>query len=213
MKTCDEQHAVELQAAIDNADRVNAAAVGMTALRVTEAEAEAVDGAWTRGVPQDGARGGRDLRLHVGGEVSDVFGADLLASAADRFRSRGGGAVWTFTHQWEHGVDREAWGPISVLASIQDVATENAAAAMGYVPAIVLPRFPAAKAFRLRGSSRRWVPCPAETRGTTCVECRLCLDDDRLRDHHIGIAFAPHGRDADLARSRLPILTTESTEQ
>lgn len=189
--------------------RLDAAAVGMSALEVTQVEAETIDRAWLRGVPQDGARGGRDLRLHVGGEVSDVLGAELLAGAAERYQARGGGAVWSFTHQWEHGVDREAWGPVSVLASVQDVRAAEGAAALGYAPAIVLPVFPSAKAFRLRGSDRRWIPCPAETRKTTCVDCRLCLDDDRLREHRLGIAFAVHGRDADKARARLPTLQHE----
>lgn len=189
--------------------RLDVAADGMTALEVTQVEADTIDRAWVRGVPQDGARGGRDLRLHVGGEVSDVLGAELLAGAAERYRGRGGGEVWTFTHQWEHGVDREAWGPVSALASVQDVNAAEDAAALGYAPALVLPAFPSSKAFRLRGSARRWIPCPAETRSTTCVECRLCLDDDRLREHGLGIVFAAHGRDADKARARLPILQPE----
>ena len=34
----------------------------------------------------------------------------------------------------------------------------------------------------------RFVPCPAETLGKTCVECRLCLDVD-LHAKNLGIAF------------------------
>jgi len=185
--------------------RLDAVGEGMAGIDVTRAEVALVDSAWKRGVPQDGARGGRDFRLHVGGEVSGYEGAGLLAEACDRWKARGGGAMWTFTHRWPE-IDREAWGEISALASVQDVGDAEDAAAKGYAPAIVLATFPSSKAFRLPGSSRRWVPCPAETRGTTCVECRLCLDDDNLREHGLGIAFAVHGRDSDLAKARLPVL-------
>jgi alkylated DNA repair protein (DNA oxidative demethylase) len=50
----------------------------MTSLEVTRAEAERIDGLYSLGVPQDGARGGRDLRLHVAG--------DLGWSAAGEYR-------------------------------------------------------------------------------------------------------------------------------
>lgn len=184
--------------------KLDAAAVGMSAIDVTRAEVALIDNAWKRGVPQDGARGGRDFRLHVGGEVSDRIGATLLAGAAKRFRARGGGAMWTFTHQWEHDIERDDWGDVSVLASVQHVEQVEPARRLGYVPAIVVPEFASPKAFTIPGSPVRWIPCPAESRGnTTCAQCRLCLDDDNLRRHGLGIAFAAHGRDKLVAIARL----------
>ncbi|HKY50814.1 MAG TPA: hypothetical protein VJP45_06120, partial [Candidatus Limnocylindria bacterium] len=78
----------------------DAAADGWSALEVIRAEADAIDRLYPNGVPQDGARGGRDLRLHVGGDVSCSRGAELLGEAARRWRERGGGAVWVYTHRW-----------------------------------------------------------------------------------------------------------------
>ncbi len=39
----------------------------------------------------------------------------------------------------------------------------------------------------------RWIPCPEQTRGKTCAECRLCWDTESLRACGAGIAFAVHG--------------------
>jgi hypothetical protein len=46
------------------------------------------------------------------------------------------------------------------------------------------------------------IPCPAETRGKTCVECRLCVDQD-LHQLGAGIAFALHGQNASAAARAL----------
>lgn len=185
------------------ARQLDAAAEGLTADQVIAEEARLVDGAFHgRRIPQDGARGGRDLRLHVGGDVGSALGARLLAGAAGRWRERGGGAVWSFTHAWRE-VPREAWGPISVLASVERPADIEAARAAGYAAAIVVDRFPSDKAFSVPGSSTKIVPCPAETRGTTCVECRLCLDADKLARKNVTIAFEAHGPMARRAREAL----------
>jgi hypothetical protein len=49
------------------------------------------------------------------------------------------------------------------------------------------------------------VPCLFETRGRTCVQCRLCLDRDLL-GMGVAIAFQVHGKAADDVRRRLPVL-------
>lgn len=173
--------------------KLDAAARGFDADAVISAEAELVDRAFPRGVPQDGARGGRDLRLHVGGDVASVRQAEKLGCAAQKWRGRGGGRVWTFTHAWRT-VPRSAWGPeVSVLASVETARDIERASKVGYASAIVVQHFPSTKAFRLEGASARIVPCPAETSGRTCVECRLCLDADRLLATNTAIAFAVHG--------------------
>jgi len=158
-------------------------------------------------VPQDGARGGRDLRLHIGGDVGSTFGALRLDVAARIWRSRGGGRVWTFTHRWRD-IPRRAWGVISVLASVETALEAEHARVLGYVPALVVQRFETSKAFRVAGSSTRFIPCPAETKGTTCVECRLCLDAEKLRERDMGIAFAVHGRQS--GKVALPVVGGES---
>ena len=192
------------------ARRLDAAAEGLTADQVIAEEAQLIDTAFKGGrVPQDGARGGRDLRLHVGGDVGSTLGARLLAGAAARWRDRGGGAVWSFTHAWRE-VPREAWGPISVLASVERPEDIEAARAAGYAAALVVDRFPSARAFTLPGSDTKIVPCPAETRSKTCVECRLCLDADKLLDRNVAIAFEAHGPTARRAREALVDLSTQT---
>lgn len=157
---------------------------------------------------------GRDLRLHISGDVTTARQAEVLGAAAASWRRDGGGSVWTYTHAWRD-VDRAAWGPaISVLASIESADEADAALRQGYAPAIVVDEFPGEKAFRLDGSSLRWVPCPAETsKGATCVECRLCVDRD-LVALGVGIAFAMHGpgighRDVKPEKRRLTVVREE----
>jgi hypothetical protein len=184
------------------------AVLDKTAAQVAAIEARLIDEAFPQrlkrtssgmravgGVPQDGARGGRDLRLHVGGDAADEESARLLAGAAQRWRARGGGSVWTYTHSWRR-VTRAAWGAsISVLASVESAADARLAIARGYAPAIVVPEFPLGRrAFEVEGL--KFIPCPAETGKRTCVDCRLCLDRP-LVQLGAGIAFKAHGNDAE----------------
>ena len=163
-------------------------------------EVRLIDGLWSkkRGnrwpgrVPQDGPRGGRDLRLHVGGDCGNTGGARQLAGAARRWKDRGGGSVWTFTHHWRT-VPRSAWGDISVLASVESVKDIKAARKRGYPAAIVVAEHPSDQAY-WKGQEKI-IPCPAETRGATCSSCRLCLDRDLLA-MGASIGFAIHGADA-----------------
>ena len=105
--------------------RLDRASRGRTSLSITLEEAAAIDELFPGGVPQDGARGGRDMRLHVGGDVSCRKGAKALGEAVARFQKRGGGRCWTYTHRWRE-VPREAWGPISVLASVERIMFDQA---------------------------------------------------------------------------------------
>jgi hypothetical protein len=180
--------------------KLDAGAEALLGREVILQEVEEIDRTWPRGVPQDGARGGRDLRLHVGGDVPDELSAHFLAGAAAAWRARGGGAVWTYTHSWR-SVTAGAFWPISVLASVETPEDVQLARGRGYVPALVVEEFPDGKRpFKVGGT--RFIPCPAETLGKTCVECRLCLDAP-LRAMGAGIAFAIHGRDAAAAKSAL----------
>lgn len=179
-----------------------AAATGWDPDEVTEAEARAIDQVGKTGIPRDGAAGGRDLRLHVGGEVSSERGAWMLAQAAKRWRLRGGGDVWTFTARWRE-IPRPAWGEISVLASCQTEADVVLAVELGYVPAITVEDFKG----RLDVGGLRLLPCPWEANGKlTCAECRACLDDMQLLRDGRGIAFRLHGSQAEKARRSLRVL-------
>src|SRR5262249_7514854 len=73
------------------ARRLDAAAEGLAADQVIAEEAQLIDAAFKGGrVPQDGARGGRDLRLHVGRDVGSALGARPLAGPSGG-RPRGAG--------------------------------------------------------------------------------------------------------------------------
>lgn len=169
---------------------------------VVIAEADLIDRAFRAGVPQDGARGGRDLRLHVGGDVYGSESTAFLGEAATRWRERGGGKVWTFTHCWKE-IPRTAWGPdINVLASVEDTGQFHFARRMGYAPALVVSKHHSHRAKMQMGV--KVIPCPAETKpGTTCVNCRLCLDSSALFQRGAGISFALHGSGINHALVRL----------
>lgn len=186
--------------------RLDRQAAHLTGLEVTTAEAALIDKQFIKGVPQDGARGGRDLRLHVGGDVSCQLGVQRLAQAARRWQSRGGGRVWTYTHRWRE-VSPFAWGLISVLASVETTEQAFDAIEKGYVPAITVDRFLKHRAHVREGL--KIVPCPAQTKGRTCAECRLCLEDNLPPGKKVAVAFALHGQKQNRAREarfRLKVL-------
>lgn len=159
---------------------------GIRAIDLAREEAAAIDAAWQGGrVPL-----GWGLRLHVSGDARTSGAARALAGAAARWIRRGGSAPWSYTHAWRR-VAREAWGAVSVLASLERAADADAARAQGYAPALVVESFPAPS---WREAGILWIACPAQTaRGATCSECRACWRADSLRDRGLGIAFSAHG--------------------
>jgi hypothetical protein len=161
---------------------------------VLRAEAELIKKSFRGGpVPQDGPAGrGRALRLHTIGDIEGRAGAEALANAAQNWIDRGGSRPFSYTHRWGH-VHRRHWGPVSVLASIEDPADLKAVAQQGYAPALVVESFSSEHAFSLRGW--KFIPCPFEAHPTAppCTSCQLCWDGDRLLASKTGIAFALHG--------------------
>lgn len=172
--------------------RMDSEARNLDPLDVVTAEAELIKKAFRGGpVPQDGPDGkGRALRLHVAGEIEGKAGAKVLAGAAEDWMARGGSRPWSYTHRWQE-VHRRYWGPVSVLASVEDPKEMNAVAKQGYAPALVVAEFPQDTAFKLRSWSV--VPCPYETRQVTCVECQLCWRGDALVSSKTAIGFQVHG--------------------
>lgn len=128
-----------------------------------------------------------DLRLGVSGEVSGPKGARAIADAANHWQRLVGGKVWGYTHAWRR-ILRRSFGVASVLASVDRPEDIPLARKRGYVPAVVLERHEGTAPVTVDG--HKFIRCPNETMGMACVECRLCLDDARLRERGMGIAFA-----------------------
>lgn len=168
--------------------RLNKEAVGMSALQAARAEAKAIDNSYNGGsVPA-----GRAMRLHVAGDSRTVTGSKIINKAIGRWKERGGGDCWSYTHAWK-AVNREEWHNVSMLASIESVTDVNAAREQGYAPAMVVDSFNSPKAFKVDGCDTKWIPCPAQTKEVGCSDCRLCFDANRLFEGNFGIAFAAHG--------------------
>lgn len=167
---------------------------GMRPEAVARAERRAIREAFKGGrIPQDGEKGGRDLRMHVSGDARTRRSAEILGGAATEWKERGGGDVWTYTHA-AMTVPREAWGPdISVLGSTEDPAQVETIKKQGYAPAIVVGQHKSDKAYKVEGSDVDFIPCMEQVRGIPCSQCRLCFRADWLRENNKGIAFAAHG--------------------
>lgn len=145
------------------------------------------------------------MRLHVAGDSRTLAGTRLLNNAVQRWKKRGGGDCWTYTHAFAH-VPREEWSNVSVLASVASVEEVTLAREQGYAPAIVVGEHPSDKAYTLPGSDVKWIPCPNQTRGVGCTDCKLCFNADRLRDGNFGIAFAAPGVYKGVIKRRLQVI-------
>lgn len=160
--------------------QLNAAAGNASTLDIAIAEAAAIDA----------LKGTRPLRLHVVGDCADDAAALIVSAAAARYSARSGQPVWTYTHAWRT-VARESWGTVSVRASCETVAHLAEARARGYSGAIVVAEHASPKT--IDGIT----PCPQQTKGTTCADCRLCFAERAT------IAFAAHGSKASTVRATL----------
>lgn len=139
---------------------------------------------------RDGARmvpRGRPLRIHASGDASTAGRARTLSDAAAHWP----GPTYTFTHAWRD-VPRKAWGTVSVLASVESLDDAKAALRAGYAPAMVVSAHPVDGRAEVR-EDVRVIPCPNQTRGTRCTDCRLCFDAPGLLARNAAIAFAVHG--------------------
>jgi hypothetical protein len=181
--------------------RMERRARGASALEVARAEAKAIDDSYKGGpVPA-----GRDLRLHVAGDSRTLAGTRVINKAIKRWKQRGGGAVWSYTHAWKH-VPREEWSHVSILASVANVGEVKEARERGYAPALVVAEHPSEKAYQLDGSDVKWIPCPNQTRGVGCTDCRLCFNADRLFQGNFGITFAAHGIKKETIKRHLTVI-------
>lgn len=169
-------------------------------LAVARAEAEAVGG----------LTGDRPLRLHVVGDCRTRGAAKILAEAAEKYTAKRRSPVWTYTHAWRD-IDREDWGKISVLASCESTEQAEDAMYLGYAVALVVDRFESDSQYHLDGL--RVIPCPYQTRGTQCRDCRLCWRDQTLHAERMVIAFEAHGSGASRVRTALPVINNPNRQE
>jgi hypothetical protein len=172
-----------------------------TPLQLAREEARCIDRSYNGGaVPV-----GRALRLHVAGDTRVVKGARSINAAISRWKKRGGGDVWSYTHAHRH-VPRSEWSNVSVLASVDSTAEVEQARKQGYAPAIVVSEHLSEKSYKLPGSDTTFIPCPNQTRGVGCSDCRLCMKADWLYKTNRGIAFSVHGVRKNNLKKRLTII-------
>ncbi len=164
------------------------------AVRRTEAYTDGLDGDTVAILEGDelsdlasSAPRGHPLRIHVSGDAITPFRASQMARGAAYWP----GPVWSYTHAWG-AVPRAAWGRVSVLASCETLAGVQLALALGCAAALVVPDHP--KDGRARTvDGVKLIPCPAQTRGVKCTDCRLCWNDALLLKQGACITFAAHG--------------------
>lgn len=180
--------------------RLNKQAKGRTILQLARAEAKVIDNSYKGGkVPN------RDMRLHVAGDSRTITGSRIINAAVGRWKKRGGRSCWSYTHAWKH-VPRSEWSNVSMLASITTTAEVEEARKQGYAPSIVVGEHPSDKAYTLPGSETTWIPCPNQTRGVGCSDCRLCFKADWLYETNRGISFSAHGVFKGVIKRRLNVI-------
>jgi len=148
----------------------------------------------------DTLSGTRPMRLHVVGDCPTEESASIVSAAADAYRAKANQPVWAYTHAWRD-VGRHHWGGVSVLASCERVDDAWQAMSRGYAAAVVVAKHESDRASMVDGL--KVIPCPSQTRGQTCDQCRLCFDADALQARRAVIAFEAHGSGASKTRVAL----------
>lgn len=133
-----------------------------------------------------------DLRVHVVGDCPVPESARIVGAAMMRYevRSSNGSKAWTYTHAWRD-IPVADWQGANVLASCETLVHVREAQERGYATAIVRSCHPMDKVYADGGL--KFLPCPAETWDIQCINCRLCMRTDALRQQGLTIAFTPHG--------------------
>lgn len=134
--------------------------------------------------------GRNPLRLRISGnQYNEQTLVEYTQPAAARYHRRYNQPVWTYDHNWNR-IRRDAWGVISVLASVHSIEEIETARTKGYAAALLLPE---AKAKMWKEGDTTIVHCPNERNGMLCIDCQLCWKAQYLYTNNITILFTPHG--------------------
>lgn len=172
-------------------------------LALNEAHAIAKGSFW-HGMASRLAGTNHALRLHVVGDSRTVGAVKILVQGLEHWLQFIG-PVWTYTHAWRK-VKRSHWGRVSVLASCESAYSAKLAMQRGYAAACIVPKHPEdGKAYTVPTDlgDVKFIPCPNQTRGVTCKECKLCMNDQFLKLTRSVIAFEAHGSRKELIKSKL----------
>ena len=141
--------------------------------------------------------------MHVVGDCRTPEAASIVAKAAEAWTARNNAPAYGYTHAWRD-VPREAWRSVSILASVETLTDAREAIEAGYAPAVIVAEHTEKRARVV--DDVRVIPCPNQTTGVTCDECRLCFDADALHKRRAVIAFEAHGVRARAIRETLKAL-------
>lgn len=136
------------------------------------------------------------LRLHVSGDCTTNESAKIVSEACKSYAEKHGQPVWTYTHAWRQ-VDREAWGSVSVYASCETVDQCKEAISKGYAAAMVTGE---AMEKSEKRDGLKLTPCKEQSKGTPCVDCKLCFKDSNKKRV---IVFGAHGSGAKKVKEAL----------
>lgn len=131
---------------------------------------------------------GHAMRIHVSGDATSDYRALQMARGASVWN----GPIWSYTHAWAE-VSRISWGRVSVLASCETLSQVILAAAKGYAAALVVASHPDNGRAFTTPEGVKVIPCPSQTRGVLCTDCKLCWNDKLLLAQGACISFAAHG--------------------
>lgn len=124
---------------------------------------------------RDRARTARAARIGVMGDPSRAQRQELRRAVL-RIREAGL-AILSYTHFWRDEDNQEL--RTFALASCEDVEGGADAIRRGWIAAVVLPwdhALEVGPTFDLPGGAKGFV-CPAQTKGVTCNDCRMCSVD------------------------------------
>lgn len=117
-------------------------------------------------------KGARAIRIGAMGDPSSADRAALLRAVA--LAATAGLATISYTHFWRE--ERAAGLEGLCMASCEDVDDADDAIAAGWTPAVILPwdHVREVGPTFVLPSGGLGVVCPAQTKGTTCNDCRMC---------------------------------------
>ena len=126
----------------------------------------------------DGLPGELPLRLHVTGDCPTDESASIVSDACEHYSAKTDQPVWAYTHAWKT-VNRDSWGGVNVLASVETASQALEAHSKGYTVAWVIPLDKIADTVQQcakMGLNAKL--CNSFANKAKCTQCRICFNTD-----------------------------------